>query len=281
MPKIIGRATRVVDVHGLSIDELAGNVATRSDRLSIAFVKASANTSEPWLTLRYDEWICVMKGKIIFEYANGQQQLEVNTGETVFIEAGERFHPIFPEDTEYIPVCIPAFSPDRCIREDGPDSKIAEKLCQLHANNLLPTLQTNSADIIYHMCLKESWEKAKLNGSAYFPNTFEKDGWFTHATSVPSRLIETANHFYQESTGDWLCLQISRSSLYHRGIIVRDEQPLPVGTQAVGDKWGEWICPHIYGGIPTAGVVQVEYPMTRCDQGRLFTGIPGLVELVR
>ena len=63
-------------------DELAGNIASKSDRISIAFVKASAGTAgavalhgewlntmrlrtlaEPWLTLHYDEWICVMKAR--------------------------------------------------------------------------------------------------------------------------------------------------------------------------------------------------------------------------
>ena len=37
----------------------------------------------------------------------------------------------------------------------------------------------------------------KAENHAYFPKTFEVDGLYTHATGVPSRLIETANHFYQ------------------------------------------------------------------------------------
>lgn len=277
MPKIVGHAVRVVDVDGvLTIDEYCGNVGSNSPRISIAVVKVSATTSEPWLTLRYDEWICVIKGRIILEFADGQ--IEVKAGETAFIEAGERFHPVFPEgDTEYVPVCLPAFRPDLCIREDGPDSKVSERLNQLHAHALLPPPPPNPADIIYHMCLKESWEAAKLLGGAYFPSTFEKDGWFTHATAVPSRLVETANHFYQASVGDWICLRISRTALYHRGIIVRDEQPLPVGEQAVGEAWQTWVCPHIYGGIPTVGVVDYVYPMTRDSVGR-FTGILGLVD---
>ena len=69
------------------------------------------------------------------------------------------------------------------------------------------------------MCQKEVWENAKKIGGAYYPPTFEKDGccccccynlflflrlllllllgFYTHATAVPSRLIVTANHFYQ------------------------------------------------------------------------------------
>jgi hypothetical protein len=37
----------------------------------------------------------------------------------------------------------------------------------------------------------------KAENHAYYPKTFEADGLYTHATGVPSRLIETANHFYQ------------------------------------------------------------------------------------
>lgn len=56
MPTILGGAARVVDDgHGLTIDEYAGNVSTNDDRISIAHVKIASATSEPWLTLDYDE----------------------------------------------------------------------------------------------------------------------------------------------------------------------------------------------------------------------------------
>ena len=42
MPAIVGKSTRVVDADGLTIDELAGNVASSSDRLSVALVSAAA-----------------------------------------------------------------------------------------------------------------------------------------------------------------------------------------------------------------------------------------------
>ena len=50
MPKIVGGAQRVVDHEGLTIDELAGNVATSSDRISIAHVKVANASSEPWVS---------------------------------------------------------------------------------------------------------------------------------------------------------------------------------------------------------------------------------------
>ena len=118
MPKIVGGSQTVVDHEGLTIDELAGNVATQNDRISIAHVKVANASSEPWLTLDYDEWMCVLKGRMVLLYGDGKE-LEVSHGQTVFIERGERFRPTFPEGgTEYVPVCLPAFRPDRCVREE-------------------------------------------------------------------------------------------------------------------------------------------------------------------
>ena len=95
MPKVIGKSQVVVDDGaGLTIKELVGNVATNEDRISIAHVKVTNPASEPWLTLHYDEYICVLSGKIILQHSNGE--LEVNAGDSVFIQKGERFRPIFP-----------------------------------------------------------------------------------------------------------------------------------------------------------------------------------------
>ena len=63
-----------------------GNVASKEDRISIAFVVANKGTAEPFLTLHYDEWICVKKGKILFENDGGN--VTAATGDTVFIKVG-------------------------------------------------------------------------------------------------------------------------------------------------------------------------------------------------
>lgn len=268
---------------GLTIDEFAGNVATKDDRISIAHVKISEPTSEPWLTLNYDEWICILKGRIIFYFGEGESSLEAIAGDTVYIEKGERFRPYFPEgNVEYVPVCLPAFRPDRCRREDeGSDSSVSTKLAILHAepptipeNRISNGLENPKPEILYHMCPKANWEDAKSSGVAYFPKTFEQDGLFTHATGVPSRLIETANHFYQEVDGDWICLEFTRSALFKYGIVVRDEEAKPVGDTPVGGQWTNWVCPHILGGIPIEGVVRAEHAMVR--DGQKFVSILGI-----
>jgi len=274
---IIGKSQRVVDAPGLTIDELAGNVASKEDRISIAFVEAKKGTAEPFLTLHYDEWICIKKGKILFE--NDGENVTATVGDTVFIKKGTRFRPSFLEDSEYIPVCLPAFSPDRCIREDGENQegqKIAENLKNLHT--VKDKKPINPPEILYHMTTKAEWEKAKAENHAYYPKTFEVDGLYTHATGVPSRLIETANHFYQDVTGDWICLQFRRSVLRSKfGIAVRDEEAMAVGEKQVSDNWkaeeNNWICPHVYGGIPL-DCVEKEYRMIR--DGPKFLKIEGL-----
>lgn len=293
MPKLIGSSQVVVQVDGLTIDELAGNVATKDDTISIAYVTISEPTAEPWLTLEYDEWLCVRKGKMVLHYGNGET-LDVNAGETCFVAKGERFRPVFPvAPTEYVPVCLPAFRPDRCHREEGDDpSDVTNKLLKLHKMDkkdtepqvmgcLVGEGQTRDPDILYHMCEKPRWEEAVKSQKAYFPPTFEQDGFFTHATAVPQRLIDTANHFYTSSKADWICLQLSRSALTNNGIITKDEDGLPVGDAGVPDqiKSERWICPHIYGGIPTTvdGILTKTYSMIRDDQGN-FLRIDGLTE---
>ena len=125
------------------------------------------------------------------------------------------------------------------------------------------------------MCLKSAWESA--SGEAYFPPTFATDGYFTHATAVPERLLKTANHFYTGTAGDWICLQLSRAALQKVGIITKFEEAKPVGETATGKDWGEWKCPHIFGGIPTQipGIVTKVYTMKRDVNGQ-FLSIEGL-----
>jgi uncharacterized protein (DUF952 family) len=130
------------------------------------------------------------------------------------------------------------------------------------------------ADTLYHMCPRADWEAAKKSGGAYFPKTFAEDGNYTHATAVASRLITTANHFYTTWPGDWICLVMSRSTLLKCGIVTKDEPPRPVGEKEVAGEWSEWVCPHIFGGIPQS-VVSAELPIVR-DAAGTFLSIQGV-----
>jgi uncharacterized protein (DUF952 family)/mannose-6-phosphate isomerase-like protein (cupin superfamily) len=297
MPKIVGRSTLVVEHDGLTIDEYVGNVASQTDQVSLAVVKIAEPTSEPWLTIDYDEWIAVLKGKMeMHSQIDGEEEvqvLKVNAGETIFVAKGERFRPVFPEGgTEYIPICIPAFKPERCQREDEAGinaSKVADNLAKLHAKNKdttsaeegvkeSSTLSSSDPKTVYHMCQKELWEKVIAAKTAYFPPTYIEDGFFTHATAVPTRLLETANHFYTSTKGEWICLELSTETLLANGIMTVFEGPKSVGDQTVQEHWkSQWVCPHVYGGIPghIPGTVTKIYEMERDSDG-LFLSIAGL-----
>jgi len=279
--RVVGSASRVVEAPGFSIDELVGNVATGQDTISVARVSAKAGTSEPWLTVHYTEWLCVTSGTMVITpgTADGSAgaPVEVKAGQTVEIAPGTRFQPSFPADTEYIPVCLPAFRPDRCVREDtdATGEAIAKKLKKLHC---VPPAGGGGAEaapeVLYHMCPARDWEAAKQAGGAYYPPTFAEDDHLTHATGVPSRLVATANHYYQDSEGAWICLEFTRTALRLAGIYVRDEQATPVGDKPTDDAlMADWICPHVIGGLPVS-VVQKVYDMTR--DGPKFLGISGL-----
>ena len=268
---VVGKATNVVKTDSFAIDECAGNVATKDDRMSLARVWVSQPGQEPWLTLGYDEWIYCCSGRLVFGLPDGST-VELKAGETALVDKGTRFQPRFPEaGTSYIPVCIPAFRPDRCVREEGSCSDVAKRLAALHTTKV-----EDAPEVLYHMCEQPRWEAAKASGEAYFPPTFEEEG-FTHATGVPSRLIETANHFYQDSEAPWVCLCFSRTALRKKcGITVRDERAMPVGSKAVGENWQDWICPHVVGGIPPL-VVDAVFPMTR--DGSKFVSIDGVTDV--
>ena len=60
-----------------SIDEFAGNVGSKDDTISIAG-RRSPTTVRAVVTLHYDEWICVVKGKMVIEYGDKGTILEVS-----------------------------------------------------------------------------------------------------------------------------------------------------------------------------------------------------------
>jgi hypothetical protein len=68
----------------------------------------------------------------------------------------------------------------------------------------------------------------------------------THATAMPERLISTANHFYTETVGDWICLELNRGGLEKLGIVTIFEEAMPVGETAADAKWQDFVFPHIY-----------------------------------
>jgi uncharacterized protein (DUF952 family) len=273
-PHVVGSALPVVQIPGLTVEELVGNAATKQDALSVAHEKISAPLSEPWKTNDFDEWIVVLKGHIDILYAD-DKVLPLPAGQTCMIPKGDRYRPVFPvTDTEFLAICKPAFTPDRCHREEESTST--------------PVKSDNSTDkesigddgypnVIYHMCETPRWQSALHAEEAYFPPTFEKDGGFTHASTAANSLLATANHFYQTSREDWICIELSRPALTKLGIVTRFEEAKPVGETATAEHAKSVIYPHIFGGIPAhvRGIVLRTLPMVRDSSGK-FLSIEGL-----
>lgn len=255
MPRVVGKATRVVETDSLQLDELVG-VGSKAP-LSVAQIHVSAAFSEPFKTAQYDEWLCVKNGSLEIECEGSTTT--VSTGETVHIVKGERFRVFFScGGVDYLAICLPAFQPGLCAMEDG----------------TTPVTEGESEDIIYHMCQVSLWNESLEKGIAYYPPTFEADGYFTHATKQPSLLLSTANHFYTQTKGDWICLKMSVQALKDCGIITKFEAAMAVGSTAA--KEGATLFPHVYGGIPYSVVRQI-YPMTRDPDSGAFLVIQGLV----
>jgi len=135
--------------------------------------------------------------------------------------------------------------------------------CPLPSDSLPPPPPPDS-EFIYHMCLKSKWEEAKSKKEPYFPPTFLADGKFTRATVFKADLVATANEYYQETSGEWIVLELNCQRLYGLGIPIL-AQLAPESTPDQPVK-----CLQVFGGISTSipGLVHKIYPMQRSANGK-------------
>jgi mannose-6-phosphate isomerase-like protein (cupin superfamily) len=99
------------------IEEYIGRVTTRTDAVSIARMKSPPGWIEPGQTPRFDEYTLVLKGMLRVTTKSGQ--FEVSEGQAIIVNAGEWVQYSTPSlnGTEYIAVCLPAFSPETVRRD--------------------------------------------------------------------------------------------------------------------------------------------------------------------
>jgi len=272
MPRILPPVA-VVDTPEVSITEFAGNGSSGQSAISIARVVARGGWAEPWQTPEFDEWVVVTKGEVHIEHGHGAT-VKVVAGQGVYLAKGERVRWVFPEGDdgcEYVPICLPGFTPDNVHREDDP--KVSPPIHDKHV-------------CVYHMAQTHEWEKAKASETrAYYPPTYATDG-FVHCTADPKYLLTIGNHFYKdtrdpndpETPSKWTLLKMTRQSIEAKKLDLKFEPPAPVGdakTMDDGELGNEWF-PHLYAGIPTDGGVVVEqFEITRDADGS-FTGIAGM-----
>eukprot|EP00538_Stauroneis_constricta_P004954 CAMPEP_0119545536 /NCGR_PEP_ID=MMETSP1352-20130426/256_1 /TAXON_ID=265584 /ORGANISM="Stauroneis constricta, Strain CCMP1120" /LENGTH=253 /DNA_ID=CAMNT_0007590091 /DNA_START=111 /DNA_END=869 /DNA_ORIENTATION=- len=118
-------------------------------------------------------------------------------------------------------------------------------------------------EYIYHLCQGKNWLDAVAKKQPYFPPTFVKDGKFTRATTFKRDLVDTANTFYKDTPGEWICLELKVSMLYAMGIpILSQEAPESTKNKHV-------TCLQVFGGISTQlpGLISKIYTMSRKRDG--------------
>ena len=118
MPLLISAPTRVPAAGNApkTIDEYVGRLNTGEGRISVAHMRSPAGWREPGQTPEFDEYTVVLKGCLHVEHAGGT--LSVSAGQAVLTRAGEWIRYSTPaEPTEYIAICLPAFSPQTVHRE--------------------------------------------------------------------------------------------------------------------------------------------------------------------
>jgi len=98
------------------IEEFVGRVNTKTSALSLARMRSPKGWVEPGQTPEFGEYTLVLRGTLRVETRSGTT--DVRAGEAVITDPGEWVRYSTPlEDTEYVAVCLPAFSPDPVTRE--------------------------------------------------------------------------------------------------------------------------------------------------------------------
>lgn len=98
-----------------TISEYVGRASTGDSAVSVAWMRSPAGWSEPAQRPEFDEYTVVISGAVIVEHDGGTT--EVPAGQAVAVTAGERVRYRTEIDTQYLAVCLPAFSPDTVHRE--------------------------------------------------------------------------------------------------------------------------------------------------------------------
>ncbi len=119
MPRLIAAPTRITAAGNKPklIDEYVGRVNSGTDALSIAHMRSPSGWVEPGQTPKFDEYTLVLRGMLHVRSAG--RVLEVRGGQAVIVVRGEwvQYSTPGPEGTEYIAVCLPAFSPESVHRD--------------------------------------------------------------------------------------------------------------------------------------------------------------------
>jgi len=117
MVRLIDNPARIPVPGGKLIDEYVGRVASESDGVSLARMRAPTGWQEPAQSPDFDEVTLVLSGSVVVEHRGGRT--EVHAGQAVMTHAGERVrYSAGPDGADYIAVCVPAFAPELAHRDE-------------------------------------------------------------------------------------------------------------------------------------------------------------------
>lgn len=119
MPKLISSSSDIacVGTKPKIIKEFIGRVNSKTEDVSIAKMNSPKGWEEPGQTPEFDEYTVVLIGTLSVETKG--ETFEVKAGEAIITFKGEWIKYSTPyEDTEYIAVCLPAFSIETVHRDE-------------------------------------------------------------------------------------------------------------------------------------------------------------------
>jgi mannose-6-phosphate isomerase-like protein (cupin superfamily) len=119
MPTLIQNPARIQPAGNLpkTIDEYVGRVNNQETRLSVARMRSPAGWIEPGQTPEFEEYTIVLRGRLLVRHKSGV--LEVAAGQAVVTHPGEWVQYSTPDEaTEYVAICLPAFSPETVHRDE-------------------------------------------------------------------------------------------------------------------------------------------------------------------
>ena len=123
MPTYIERPTRIQAAGNMPklIDEYIGRVNTGGNSnglpISVAHMRSPAGWEEPGQTPEFEEYTIVLRGRLRVRHQGGM--FEVSGGQAVIAHLGEWIQYSTPDEaTEYIAICMPAFSLETVHRDE-------------------------------------------------------------------------------------------------------------------------------------------------------------------
>lgn len=120
MPIIIKSPTRIESAGNKPkiIEEYFGRVNSKTEVISIAKMTSPQGWIEPGQRPEFDEYTVVLKGTL--QVKTEKETIEVKAGSAILTLKGEWIKYSTPSEngTEYVAICLPAFSPEIVNRDE-------------------------------------------------------------------------------------------------------------------------------------------------------------------